>query len=93
MAAALDHALVARRLRPARRAGRAARRQAPGRLVAAGGVRPARVRWGRSGCRSSYIAYYKAGRGLQDVTDVVWIAALGIHYKLALTGLNVFLLA
>ncbi len=27
------------------------------------------------------------------MTDVVWIAELGIHYKLALTGLNLFLLA
>ena len=26
------------------------------------------------------------------MTDVVWIATLGIHYKLAVTGLNVFLL-
>jgi NADH-quinone oxidoreductase subunit M len=29
--------------------------------------------------------------GLQFVTDHVWISALGIHYKLALTGLNVTL--
>ncbi len=39
-----------------------------------------------------YIADYKAGAGLQHVTDVVWIAELGIHYKLAVTGLNVLLL-
>jgi NADH-quinone oxidoreductase subunit M len=39
-----------------------------------------------------YIADYKAGGGLQHVTDVVWIAELGIHYKLAVTGLNVFLI-
>jgi NADH-quinone oxidoreductase subunit M len=45
------------------------------------------------GLSLSYIASYKAGGGLQDVTDVVWIAELGIHYKLALTGLNLFLLA
>jgi NADH-quinone oxidoreductase subunit M len=38
-----------------------------------------------------YIADYNPGRGLQHVTDVVWIAELGIHYKLAITGLNVFL--
>jgi NADH-quinone oxidoreductase subunit M len=38
-----------------------------------------------------YIADYKAGGGLQHVTDVVWISSLGIHYKLAITGLNVFL--
>jgi len=40
-----------------------------------------------------YIADYKAaGPHLQHVTDVVWIAELGIHYKLAITGLNVFLI-
>jgi NADH-quinone oxidoreductase subunit M len=40
-----------------------------------------------------YIADYKSGGAhLQHVTDVVWIATLGIHYKLAVTGLNVFLL-
>ena len=39
----------------------------------------------------AYIVDYKAGAGLQHVTDVVWIATLGIHYKLAITGLNVFL--
>jgi NADH-quinone oxidoreductase subunit M len=38
-----------------------------------------------------YIADYKTGGGLQHVTDVVWISSLGIHYKLAITGLNVFL--
>jgi NADH-quinone oxidoreductase subunit M len=40
-----------------------------------------------------YIADYKTGgAALQHVTDVVWIATLGIHYKLAVTGLNVFLI-
>src|SRR5262249_45672892 len=29
---------------------------------------------------------------LQHVTDVVWISELGIHYKLAVTGLNVLLI-
>jgi NADH-quinone oxidoreductase subunit M len=38
-----------------------------------------------------YIADYHAGGGLQHVTDIVWISELGIHYKLAITGLNVFL--
>jgi NADH-quinone oxidoreductase subunit M len=38
-----------------------------------------------------YIADYKSGGGLQHVTDVVWISSLGVHYKLAITGLNVFL--
>src|ERR1700677_1319163 len=44
------------------------------------------------GLAIGYIADYKPGAGLQHVTDVVWIAELGIHYKLAVTGLNVFLL-
>jgi NADH-quinone oxidoreductase subunit M len=43
------------------------------------------------GLAIGYIADYKSGGGLQHVTDVVWIATLGIHYKLAITGLNVFL--
>jgi NADH-quinone oxidoreductase subunit M len=44
------------------------------------------------GLAIGYIVDYKPGAGLQHVTDVVWIAELGIHYKLAITGLNVFLL-
>jgi NADH-quinone oxidoreductase subunit M len=44
------------------------------------------------GLSIGYIADYKAGGGLQHVTDIVWIATLGIHYKLAVTGLNVFLI-
>jgi NADH-quinone oxidoreductase subunit M len=44
------------------------------------------------GLAIGYIADYKlGGASLQHVTDVVWIATLGIHYKLAITGLNVFL--
>jgi NADH-quinone oxidoreductase subunit M len=44
------------------------------------------------GLAIGYIADYKAaGPHLQHVTDVVWIAELGIHYKVAVTGLNVFL--
>ncbi|HEY4450598.1 MAG TPA: NADH-quinone oxidoreductase subunit M [Solirubrobacteraceae bacterium] len=44
------------------------------------------------GLAIGYIADYAAGgAALQHVTDVVWIAELGIHYKLAITGLNVFL--
>ena len=39
-----------------------------------------------------YIADYKTGgAALQHLTDMVWISELGIHYKLAITGLNVFL--
>ena len=40
-----------------------------------------------------YIADFDTGRpGLQHVTDTVWIAVLGIHYKLGVDGLNLFLL-
>ncbi len=38
-----------------------------------------------------YIARFHTGGGLQFVTNKVWIAALGIHYKLGLTGLNITL--
>ncbi len=45
------------------------------------------------GLAIGYIADYRAGGpALQHVTDVVWISELGIHYKLAVTGLNVFLI-
>ena len=44
------------------------------------------------GLAIGYIADYKPGAGLQHTTDVMWISSLGIHYKLAVTGLNVFLL-
>jgi NADH-quinone oxidoreductase subunit M len=35
----------------------------------------------------------RAARGLQDVTDQMWIKQLGIHYKLGIDGLNLFLIA
>jgi NADH-quinone oxidoreductase subunit M len=39
-----------------------------------------------------YIAGFHSGTaGLAHVTDVVWISELGIHYKLGVSGLNVFL--
>jgi NADH-quinone oxidoreductase subunit M len=44
------------------------------------------------GLAVGYIADYKAGGGLQRVTDIAWIPELGIHYKLGVSGLNVFLL-
>ena len=48
---------------------------------------------GALGLAIGYIADYSpATRGLAHVTDVVWIAELGIHYKLAISGLNVFLI-
>ena len=43
------------------------------------------------GLAIGYIADYNSGGGLQHVTDVVWISELGIHYKVAVDGLNVFL--
>ena len=35
---------------------------------------------------------FKTGGGLQHVTDKVWISELGIHYKLGVDGLNLFLI-
>ncbi len=43
------------------------------------------------GLAIGYIADYNSAGGLQHVTDVVWISELGIHYKVAVDGLNVFL--
>jgi len=37
------------------------------------------------------IDFDSANAGLQNVTDEIWISELGIHYKLALDGLNLFL--
>jgi NADH-quinone oxidoreductase subunit M len=40
-----------------------------------------------------YVVDFDTGaRGLQYVTDETWIAELGIHYKLGLDGLNLFLI-
>jgi NADH-quinone oxidoreductase subunit M len=48
---------------------------------------------GALGLAVYYIAEYSpGGRGLRDVTDIVWISELGIHYKLGLSGLNVLLI-
>jgi NADH-quinone oxidoreductase subunit M len=47
---------------------------------------------GALGLSIDYIVDFKgASAGLQHVTDVTWIHELGIHYKLAISGLNVFL--
>ncbi|MGH2911152.1 MAG: complex I subunit 4 family protein [Solirubrobacteraceae bacterium] len=44
------------------------------------------------GLAISYIVQYGPGsHGLKDVTDIVWISELGIHYKLGVSGLNVLL--
>jgi NADH-quinone oxidoreductase subunit M len=45
------------------------------------------------GLAIAYLADYKPAGGPQHVTDTMWISALGIHYKLAVTGLNVVLIA
>jgi NADH:ubiquinone oxidoreductase subunit 4 (subunit M) len=37
--------------------------------------------------------YDRAAGGLQFVTDELWIPSLGIHYALAISGLNLVLLA
>src|ERR1700735_4547482 len=48
---------------------------------------------GALGLAIACIAQYGPGsHGLKDVTDVVWIAELGIHYKLGVSGLNVLLI-
>jgi NADH-quinone oxidoreductase subunit M len=40
-----------------------------------------------------YIADYSpSSHGLTHVTDLVWISELGIHYKLGVDGLNVFMI-
>lgn len=39
----------------------------------------------------AFVADFKSGGGLQFVTDESWISELGIHYKLGLDGLNLFL--
>jgi NADH-quinone oxidoreductase subunit M len=44
------------------------------------------------GLAIAYIVDYGTrSHGLKDVTDVVWISELGIHYKLGIDGLNVLL--
>jgi NADH-quinone oxidoreductase subunit M len=61
-----------------------ANRRAPERIALLGSL-------AALGLSIGYIADYHSGAGLQHVTDVVWIAALGIHYKLGVSGLNVLL--
>jgi NADH-quinone oxidoreductase subunit M len=44
------------------------------------------------GIAIGYVAGFDSGApGLQFVTDTTWISELGIHYKLGLDGLNLFL--
>jgi NADH-quinone oxidoreductase subunit M len=62
---------------------------APRRLVGATAVVGSLV---TLGIAISFLVRFKLGHaGLQFVTDVNWIPALGIHYKLGLDGLNVAL--
>jgi NADH-quinone oxidoreductase subunit M len=57
----------------------------PGLLALAGSL-------GALGLAIAYIVQYGPGaHGLKDVTDIVWISELGIHYKLGVSGLNVLL--
>jgi NADH-quinone oxidoreductase subunit M len=46
---------------------------------------------GSLGLTVALIADYHGGAGLTHVTDIAWIPALGIHYKLGVDGLNLFL--
>jgi NADH-quinone oxidoreductase subunit M len=38
------------------------------------------------------VDFERSAKGLQDVTDKMWIKQLGIHYKLGIDGLNLFLI-
>jgi NADH-quinone oxidoreductase subunit M len=63
-----------------------ARRWDPSGLLALAGATAA------LGLAIAYIVQYGPGsHGLKDVTDIVWIAELGIHYKVGVSGLNVLL--
>lgn len=39
------------------------------------------------------VDFERSAKGLQDVTDEIWVKQLGIHYKLGVDGLNLFLIA
>ncbi len=41
---------------------------------------------------SAVVDFDRGGRGLQYVTDETWIRTLGIHYKLGIDGVNLFLI-
>jgi NADH-quinone oxidoreductase subunit M len=47
---------------------------------------------GALGYAITLVIDFKQGAGLQYVTDDMWIDALGIHYKLGVDGLNLFLI-
>jgi NADH-quinone oxidoreductase subunit M len=46
---------------------------------------------GALGYAIAFVVDFSSGGGLQFVTDESWISELGIHYKLGLDGLNLFL--
>jgi NADH-quinone oxidoreductase subunit M len=70
---------------PAAGSSAAGRWGAPGLLALAGAV-------AALGLAIACIVQYGPGsQGLKDVTDIVWISELGIHYKLGVSGLNVLL--
>ena len=48
--------------------------------------------FGALGIAIGYVASFKTGGGLQWVTDEVWISTLGVHYKIGIDGLNLFLI-
>jgi NADH-quinone oxidoreductase subunit M len=62
-------------------------RRTPGALALLGSL-------GALGLAIALIAGWSGHSGqLTHVTDIVWIRSLGIHYKLGLDGLNLFLVA
>ncbi len=83
---------------PPGRAGRAATpATAPGgeirRPTSAAGIAALLGSLATLGLAIAYLVDYTPGGGAQHVTDTMWISSLGIHYKLAVTGLNVALIA
>ncbi len=66
---------------------------ATGRRWALGGLLALAGSLAALGLAIAYIVQYGPGsHGLKDVTDIVWISELGIHYKLGVSGLNVLLI-
>jgi NADH-quinone oxidoreductase subunit M len=44
------------------------------------------------GIAVGYLVSFEVGGGLQWVTDETWISSIGVHYKLGIDGLNLFLI-
>lgn len=66
--------------------GRGSKTRTPARIAAGLGTLIA------LGYAITLVVDYKSGGGLQYVTDRMWIRELGIHYKLGVDGLNLFLI-